>query len=74
MGGHPRIVLDSLGIHGVHGYSDTGGQSQVYILRLSGIFWVWSVMDGYLWIVQVFLVYMDTLTQGASLGYSGVYG
>ena len=24
---HPRIVRDILGIHGVHGYSDTGGQS-----------------------------------------------
>ena len=32
MGVHPRIVQDSLGILGVHGYSDTESQSWVDIL------------------------------------------
>ena len=31
MVGHPQIVWDNLGIHGVHGYSDTGSQSWVDI-------------------------------------------
>ena len=32
MGGHPRIVRDTLSILGVHGYSDMGDQSWVDVL------------------------------------------
>ena len=55
MGVHPWIVQDSLGILDVHGYSDKVGQSWVYILGLSRIFWV-------------SIVYTDTQTQGVSHG------